>query len=76
MNVVRMHLSQVKGGKLIRFSPTSTTFLTLAISDVIGDEIQTIASGPTFPNFTSFIDAKRILLKYDIWNIDNSHGKN
>lgn len=73
MNVVRMHLSQVKGGKLIRFSPTSTTFLTLAISDVIGDEIQTIASGPTFPNFTSFIDAKRILLKYDIWNIDNSH---
>ncbi len=73
MNVVRMHLSQVKGGKLIRFSPSSTTFLTLVISDVIGDEIQTIASGPTFPNYTSFIDAKRILSKYDIWNIDNSH---
>jgi glycerate 2-kinase len=73
MNIVRMHLSQVKGGKLIRFAPSSTTFLTLAISDVIGDEIQTIASGPTYPNFTSFIDAKRILLKYDIWNIDNSH---
>ncbi len=47
--------------------------MTLVISDVIGDEIQTIASGPTFPNDTSFIDAKRILSKYDIWNIDNSH---
>jgi glycerate 2-kinase len=73
MNVVRMHLSQVKGGKLIQFSPSSTTFLTLVISDVIGDEIQTIASGPTFPNLTSFIDAKRVLAKYGIWNIDNSH---
>jgi glycerate 2-kinase len=73
LNVVRMHLSQVKGGKLIRFSPLSTTFLTLVISDVIGDEIQTIASGPTYPNYTSFIDAKRILSKYDIWNVDISH---
>jgi glycerate 2-kinase len=73
LNVVRTHLSQVKGGKLIRFSPSSPTFLTLIISDVIGDGIQTIASGPTYPNYTSFIDAKRILSKYDIWNIDNSH---
>lgn len=73
LNVVRMHLSQVKGGKLIRFSPWSTTFLTLVISDVIGDDIQTIASGPTYPNCTSFIETKRILSKYDIWNVDNSH---
>jgi glycerate-2-kinase len=73
LNVVRTHLSQVKGGRLIRYSPPSTTFLTLVISDVIGDELQTIASGPTYPNYTSSIDAKRILLKYDIWNIDNSH---
>ena len=75
MNVVRLHLSQVKGGKLIRFSPSSTTFLTLVISDVIGDEIQTIASGPTYPNYTTFSDAKRILSKYDIWNVENAHLK-
>jgi glycerate 2-kinase len=75
LNVVRKHLSKVKGGKLIQFSPPSTTFLTLLISDVIGDEIQSIASGPTFPNCTTFVDAKRILLKYDIWNADNLHLK-
>jgi glycerate 2-kinase len=75
LNVVRMHLSQVKGGKLIRFSPPSTTFLTLIISDVIDDEIQTIASGPTYPNHSLFIDAKRILSKYDIWDVDNLHLK-
>jgi glycerate 2-kinase len=73
LNVVRMHLSQVKGGKLIRFSPWSTTFLTLIISDVIGDDVRTIASGPTYPNCASFIDAKSILSKYDIWSVDNSH---
>jgi glycerate-2-kinase len=73
LNIVRMHLSQVKGGKLIRFSPKSTTFLTLVISDVIGDKVQIIASGPTCPDRTSFVDAKRILSKYDIWNVDNSH---
>jgi len=75
LNVVRKHLSKVKGGKLIRFSPSSTTFLTLLISDVIGDGIQTIASGPTFPNYATFVDAKRILLKYDIWNANNLHLK-
>jgi glycerate 2-kinase len=75
LNVVRKHLSKVKGGKLIQFSPPSTTFLTLLISDVIGDGIQTIASGPTFPNYDTFADAKRILLKYDSWNADNSHLK-
>jgi glycerate 2-kinase len=75
LNVVRMHLSQVKGGKLIRFAPSSTTFLTFIISDVIGDGIQTIASGPTYANNASFIDAKRILSKYDIWNVDNSRLK-
>lgn len=73
LNVVRTNLSRVKGGKLIQFSPSSTTFLTLVISDVIGDEIQTIASGPTYPDYTSFIDAKRILLKYDLWKVNNSH---
>lgn len=73
LNVVRMHLSKVKGGKLTLFSPWSTTFLTLVISDVIGDEIQTIASGPTYPVYNPIINAKRILSKYDIWNIDNSH---
>ncbi len=49
--------------------------MTFIISDVIGDGIQTIASGPTYANNASFMDAKRILSKYDIWNVDNSHLK-
>jgi glycerate-2-kinase len=56
LNVVRKHLSKVKGGKF-------------------GDGIQTIASAPTFPNYATFVDAKRILLKYDIWNANNLHLK-
>jgi glycerate 2-kinase len=75
LNVVRKHLSSVKGGKLIRYSSPGTTFLTLIVSDVIGDEIQTIASGPTFPYNSSFVNAKRVLIKYDLWHKENSHLK-
>lgn len=71
LNIVRKHISRVKGGKLVQYSSPGTTFLTILVSDVIGDEIQTIASGPTFTGDSSFMDAKKVLTKYDMWRTDN-----
>ena len=48
LNAVRRQLSEIKGGGLAR-ACTSGTLLTLAISDVLGDPLETIASGPTYP---------------------------
>jgi glycerate 2-kinase len=75
LNIVRKHLSDVKAGKLIRYGSPGTTFVTLSISDVIGDDIQTIASGPTCPDNSSFVDAKNVLTKHEIWDKQNSHLK-
>ena len=66
INNVRKHLSQVKGGRLAaRLYPA--TVLTLIISDVVGDKIDAIASGPTAPDPTTYHDAENILKKYDLW---------
>ena len=54
-NTVRKHLSQVKGGGLLR--QARTRMLALLISDVIGDDPSTIGSGPTAPDDTTFADA-------------------
>src|SRR5207253_2310523 len=67
INNVRKHLSQIKGGRLAaRLYPA--TVLTLIISDVVGDKIDTIASGPTAPDPTTYHDAENILKKYDLWS--------
>jgi glycerate 2-kinase len=67
MNTVRKHLSQVKGGRLAeRLSPG--TVLGLIISDVVGDRLDAIASGPTSPDPTTYHDAEQVLRKYDLWN--------
>lgn len=66
INVIRKHLSQIRGGRLAeRLCPA--TVLTLIISDVVGDKIEAIASGPTSPDPTTFHDAERVLKKYDLW---------
>src|SRR5207253_2275002 len=66
INTVRKHLSQVKGGRLAgRLYPA--TVLTLIISDVVGDKIDTIASGPTTPDSTTYHDVELVLKKYDLW---------
>ncbi|GBD36165.1 D-glycerate 2-kinase [bacterium HR36] len=63
MNAVRKHLSCIKGGWLAqRF--TGRVCLTLIISDVIGDPLDVIASGPTAPDPTTFADAWAVLEKY------------
>ncbi len=65
MNAVRKHLSLVKGGLLAK--STSAKILTLIMSDVLGDDLPTIGSGPTVPDPTTFIEAKEILENYQIW---------
>jgi glycerate 2-kinase len=65
INTVRKHLSRVKGGRLAA-AVASAWVLTLAISDVPGDDPAVIASGPTVPDPTSFADARAVLEKYRI----------
>ena len=59
LNSVRTHLSAIKGGRLA--AATTARVLTLAISDVTGDNPATIGSGPTVPDPTTFVDALSVL---------------
>lgn len=65
INTIRKHLSFVKGGQLIK--NVKCQVITLIISDIIGDPIEFISSGPTCPDSTTFSEAKEILEKYDLW---------
>lgn len=65
INIIRKHLSQVKGGQLLQAISPATS-LTLIISDVIGDNPTTIASGPTVPDTSTFKQAWRIVEKYKL----------
>ena len=66
INTVRKHLSRVKGGELARFAHPATV-VTLILSDVIGDDLNVIGSGPTVPDPSTFADAQGVFKKYDIW---------
>jgi glycerate-2-kinase len=68
LNVIRKHLSMVKGGRLIRFVNEGCTVIGLVMSDVIGDNIDMIASGPTVPDSSTFQDAADILKRYGLWH--------
>ncbi len=63
VNIVRKHLSKIKGGQLAR-AAFPATMLTLILSDVIGDDLGTIASGITSPDPSTFDDAYRVIEKY------------
>ncbi len=65
MNMVRKHLSLLKGGGLV--TSTKATISTLILSDVIGDDLGSIGSGPTAPDPTTFADAVGVLKQYRIW---------
>lgn len=65
INTVRKHISYVKGGQLASLS--NCTKISLIISDIIGDPIDFIASGPTYSDSTTFGDAEKILKKYDLF---------
>ncbi len=64
-NAVRKHLSDMKGGQLARWAAPAHV-VSLIISDVIGDALDFIASGPTAPDTTSFSDAFAIIQKYGL----------
>jgi glycerate 2-kinase len=66
INCVRKHLSLIKGGQLPRLAYPAT-LLTLILSDVIGDDLDVIGSGPTTADPTTFADARAMLEKYRIW---------
>ncbi|MCK4922292.1 MAG: glycerate kinase [Bacteroidales bacterium] len=67
MNCIRKHLSKVKGGLLAK-AASPARVVSLILSDVIGDPLDVIASGPTAPDPTTFADALSILKKYKIEN--------
>jgi hydroxypyruvate reductase/glycerate 2-kinase len=65
INTIRKHLSYVKGGQLAALA--NCNIVSFIISDIIRDPIEFIASGPTYPDSTTFNDTKIILKKYDLW---------
>ena len=66
-NTVRKHLSRVKGGRLSQMAYPATV-ASLILSDVVGDDLDVIASGPTVPDSGTFQDARKILKSYNIWD--------
>ena len=65
INIVRKHLSRIKGGRLAR-AGRRAEIVTLAISDVPHDDPSAIASGPTVPDPTTLADARAIVAKYNL----------
>ncbi len=67
INAVRKHISTIKGGQLARLAAPATV-VSLLLSDVIGDDLDVIASGPTAPDSSTFAAAQRILEKYSLFD--------
>ena len=67
INTVRKHISDFKGGWLAK-KAYPATILNLILSDVVGDPLDFIASGPTVPDSTTFSDAIKVLKKYRLWS--------
>lgn len=69
LNTVRKHLSTVKGGQLARIATGGgSRVLGLIVSDVVGDPLSFIASGPTVADESTFADAKTILETFGVWS--------
>ena len=67
INTIRKHISKIKGGQLARIA-FPATLITLILSDVVGDPLDAIASGPAVPDTSTFQDVKDILSRYGIWH--------
>lgn len=67
INTVRKHISDFKGGWLAKKAYPATV-LNLILSDVVGDPLDFIASGPTVPDSTTFSEAIKVLKKYSLWS--------
>ncbi len=68
VNAVRRHVVPLLGGGLARLLAPAET-ITLLLSDVVGDRLEAIASGPTVPDPTTFEDAQGILLRRNLWEV-------
>ncbi len=66
LNVVRKHLEVLKGGGLARRAAPASV-LSLILSDVVGDPLEAIASGPTAADPSTFGDARAVLQRYGLW---------
>ncbi|MEM3547043.1 MAG: glycerate kinase [Candidatus Bathyarchaeia archaeon] len=67
VNAVRKHISAFKGGLLAKYAYPARV-VSLIISDVVGDKLDVISSGPTSPDSSTFQDAYRVLVKYNLWH--------
>ena len=70
MNTIRKRLSAIKGGKFTGFCAPAKVY-TMILSDVVGDQLDSIASGPTVPDTSTCFQAARIAEKYDIHLCEN-----
>ena len=68
MNAVRKHISSSKGGQMAR-AAFPATIVNLMLSDVVGDKMDVIASGPFVPDSSTFKDVREIFKKYDLKDI-------
>ncbi|EFK11017.1 MOFRL family protein [delta proteobacterium NaphS2] len=71
INAVRKHISAAKGGQMAR-AAFPATVINLMLSDVVGDKMDVIASGPFVPDSSTFEDALGILRKYDLKDVPES----
>jgi len=65
VNTIRKHISQVKGGRFVTMCKAE--IVSLILSDVVNDQLDTIASGPTSPDYSTFLDCEKILMKYGLF---------
>ncbi|MGI9145161.1 MAG: glycerate kinase type-2 family protein [Chloroflexota bacterium] len=68
INVVRKHLDSVKGGGLARLAAPAQV-ITLVLSDVVGNPLDSIASGPTVPDTSTWAEAAAVFSRYTLWDL-------
>ena len=69
INTIRKHVSQVKGGRFSQLcAKKGADVAALILSDVVGDDLSVIASGPTYMDQSTFDDAIRLMKEYNIWD--------
>lgn len=66
INIIRKHLSLIKGGGLGKVSRARG--LVIVISDVLGDDLETIGSAPLYYDRSNYSDAEEVLIRYNLWN--------